>query len=314
MKLSIVTTLYQSEDYIHEFYERASLIGRDYAASQYEIVFVNDGSPDESLNVAIELHKLDSHVKIVDLSRNFGHHKAMIAGLQHSTGELVFLIDSDLEEQLEWFASFLTELKGSGQDVVYGVQSIRRDVGLPRIAGSMFYKLFRALTEVEQPDNITTARLMTRRYVEALLLHRETEVNIGGLWMITGFSQKAIEVKKLSTSDTTYSTASKINHVVNSITSFSSKPLIYTFYLGVAISLVSMLYVSWLIASYFFFNKPVDGFTTIVASVWLLGGMIIALMGVQGIYIAKVFSEVKRRPLTITRKFYDRSSEGFEKE
>ncbi len=101
MKLSIVSTLYQSAPYIAEFYERCTQVAKQFANQDYEIIFVNDGSPDNSLEIAIELYKQDSHVKIIDLSRNFGHHKAMMTGLAHAKGTYVFLIDSDLEEEPE---------------------------------------------------------------------------------------------------------------------------------------------------------------------------------------------------------------------
>lgn len=307
MRLSIVSTLYHSSEYIQEFYSRVSQAAKTLVGEDFEIIFVNDGSPDDSLERAIALHSKDSRVKVVDLSRNFGHHQAMMAGLKYSKGDLVFLIDSDLEEDPDWLSSFSQELHANNADVVYGVQSSRRDSGFSKLAGSLFYRLFRGMTDVDQPDHIVTARLMTRRYVDALLLHREYEINIGGLWIVTGFTQLPVSITKSSGSETTYSFRHKLSHLVNSITSFSSKPLVFTFYTGLFISVFSLLYVLWLVFSFFFLDRPVGGFTTIVASVWLLGGMIIALMGVQGIYIAKIFSEVKNRPLTITRKVYDRS-------
>ncbi|GAA6138648.1 glycosyltransferase family 2 protein [Arenicella sp. 4NH20-0111] len=304
MKLSIVTTLFRSEEYVYEFYERSSVVAKEVVGDNYEIIFVNDGSPDASLEKALELHYKYPNVKVIDLSRNFGHHEAMMTGLAHAVGEEVFLIDSDLEEEPEWLVEFFNRKSKANLDVVYGVQKDRRDSGLSKIAGAIFYRIFRLLTEVDQPDNIVTARLMSRRYVEALLLNSERELNIGGLWISTGFDQEALEVVKLATSETTYSFSGKLGHLVNAITSFSSKPLYYTIYLGLTISLCSMLFVAWLIINYLFLSRPIDGFTTVVVSIWLLGGIIIALMGVQGIYIAKIFSEVKMRPRTIIKKKY----------
>ncbi len=304
MKLSIVTTLFRSEEYVYEFYERSSVVAKEVVGDNYEIIFVNDGSPDASLEKALELHSKYPNVKVIDLSRNFGHHEAMMTGLQYASGEDIFLIDSDLEEQPEWLLEFYCFKKNEAADVVFGVQNSRRDSGVSRIAGSIFYKTFRLLTGVDQPDNIVTARLMSRKYVDALLSHGERELNIGGLWASTGFLQLPVEVRKLASSQTTYSLSGKLRHLVNAITSFSSKPLYYTVVLGLLISLCSMLYVFWLIASYVFMSRSVDGFTTVVVSIWLLGGIIIALMGVQGVYIAKIFSEVKMRPRTIVRKEY----------
>ena len=122
MKLSIVTTLYRSERYIEEFYRRASAAAREIVGDDYEIIFVNDGSPDNSLDLAVEMLDSDDHVVVVDLSRNFGHHEAMMTGLAHTVGERVFLLDSDLEEEPEYLRAFAEHMRSGSADVVYGVQ------------------------------------------------------------------------------------------------------------------------------------------------------------------------------------------------
>ncbi len=126
MKLSIVTTLYNSAAYISTFYQRVSAVARQLAGEDYEIIMVNDGSPDNSVELAVQLTETDSHVVVIDLSRNFGHHNAMRAGLEHSCGEQVFLIDSDLEEEPEWLLSFSDQMVAEKCDVVYGVQKERK--------------------------------------------------------------------------------------------------------------------------------------------------------------------------------------------
>jgi len=304
MKLSIVATLYQSAPYIVEFHRRASETARELVGDDFEIVFVNDGSPDNSLNVAVELGKADPRVVVVDLSRNFGHHKAMMTGLAHAQGQLVFLIDSDLEEEPEWLLPFHAEMNDEGCDVVFGVQASRKGGIVERMSGELFYKIFRALTGIRQPNNIVTARLMSRRYVDALLLHREREINIGGIWIITGFVQRQFVVTKHSSSPTTYSFSRKFGHLVNAVTSFSSLPLVFTFYSGLIISLTALVYIGYLLVRYFFVAAPPDGYLSIIASIWLFSGLIIFFMGIQGIYIAKVFSEVKQRPYSIVRHVY----------
>ncbi|MEJ7685854.1 MAG: glycosyltransferase family 2 protein [Variovorax sp.] len=308
MKLSVVATLYQSAPHIVEFCQRAEAAARRMAGDDYEIVLVNDGSPDRSLELAVELAGRDPHIVVVDLSRNFGHHKAMMIGLDTARGEQVFLIDSDLEEEPEWLAPFASQLGDVGSDVVYGVQNERRGSAWERLTGNIFYKLFRLTTGIVQPNNIVTARLMTRRYVDALLLHREREINIGGLWIITGFKQSPRTVAKHSSSPTTYSLSKKINHLVTAVTSFSSLPLVFTFYAGLLISITALFYIVYLGARYFSAISPPDGYTTIVASIWLFSGLIIFFLGVQGIYIAKIFSEVKQRPYAIIRHVYGRSN------
>ena len=304
MKLSIVATLYQSAPYIAEFHQRASTVAKQLVGEDYEIVLVNDGSPDNSLDIAVQLTENDPHVIVIDLSRNFGHHKAMMTGLAHAKGERIFLIDSDLEEEPEWLLSFTKQMDDQASDVIFGIQSKRKGGVIENITGSFFYRVFRILTGLAQPNNIVTARLMSRRYLDALLLHKERELNIGGLWIITGFQQCSQIIQKHSTSPTTYSLSQKFRHLINAVTSFSSMPLVFTFYSGFFISISALGYIVYLTIRYLFIASPPDGYTSIIASIWLFSGLIIFFLGVQGIYISKIFSEVKQRPYTIVSQIY----------
>ncbi|WP_375428220.1 glycosyltransferase family 2 protein [uncultured Sphingomonas sp.] len=307
MKLSIVATLYRSAQHIAEFHQRVSDAARDVAGDDYEVVLVNDGSPDDSLARAIALTEVDARVVVVDLSRNFGHHKAMMTGLAHTRGELIFLIDSDLEERPDWLLPFSTQLRRDGCDVVYGVQRERKGGIVERWTGSLFYRLMRAMSDVDMPLDMVTARLMTRRYVAALLRHEEREIDIGGLWAITGFDQRPQLVDKSSTSETTYTLRRRFALLVNSVTSFSSAPLVLIFYVGVAISLASFIYLLFVLAMWVATSRPVSGWTSLIVSVWLLGGTIIAFIGVIGLYLSKMFTEVKQRPYTIVKDVHGRN-------
>jgi putative glycosyltransferase len=304
MKISIVTTLYNSSQYIEEFCRRAGTAARHLANDDYEIIMVNDGSPDNSLELAIRQSELDPHVMVVDLSRNFGHHKAMMTGLAHTRGEYVFLIDSDLEEEPEWLICFNKQMAQEHCDVVFGVQEHRKGGIFERWSGRVFYSVFRGLTGLALPENIVTARLMTRRYVNALLEHKERELMIAGIWLITGFDQRSQVIKKHCTSETTYTLRRKITILVNSITSFSNIPLIGIFYIGVVISIVAVVYMAYILIYWLFLSKPLSGWTSVMASIWLLGGLIISFIGVVGIYLSKIFSETKGRPYTIVRHVY----------
>lgn len=309
MKLSVVTTLYQSAPYIEAFCRRAEASARQLVGDGYEIVLVNDGSPDNSLDIAVQLTESDRHVVLVDLSRNFGHHKAMMTGLAHARGEIIFLIDSDLEEEPEWLLSFSEQMRRDRCDVVYGVQAQRKGGRLERWSGQWFYRVFKAITGIALPENIVTARLMTRRYVDALLRHEEREVFMAGLWHITGFKQTPQTIKKHSTSETTYTFRRKMSLLVNSVTSFSNAPLIGIFYIGVSISLIAISYIAYLTIHWMFLAKPLSGWTSVMASIWLLGGMVISFIGVVGIYLSKIFSETKRRPYTIIRQVYEKQQD-----
>jgi putative glycosyltransferase len=309
MKISIVATLYQSAPYIAEFHRRATEVAKQLVGSDYEIILVNDGSPDNSLDLAIRLSGADPHLVVVDLSRNFGHHKAMMTGLAHARGESIFLIDSDLEEEPEWLIGFAEQMAQERCDVVYGVQEQRRGQTFERLSGQWFYRLFRALTGMALPENVVTARLMSRRYVAALLQHDEREVFMAGLWHITGFEQFPKTIKKHCTSATTYTFRRKMSLLVNSVTSFSNAPLVSIFYIGVAISLAAGAYTAYLIIQWFFFATPLSGWTSVMASIWLLGGLVISFIGVIGIYLSKIFSETKRRPYTIVRQVYGKQDD-----
>ena len=188
MKLSIVTTLYRSAASIEEFYRR-TIKAAEKIAGDIELVMVNDGSPDNSLDLALELQKHDARVIVVDLSRNFGHHKALMTGLAHASGDLVFLIDSDLEEQPEDLALFHARMAADDCDVVYGVQKARRGSAFERMTGGMFFAILDMLGDRPVPRNLVTSRLMRRDYVNALIRHRDREFVMSDLWQVTGFRQ-----------------------------------------------------------------------------------------------------------------------------
>ena len=308
MKLSIVATLYESSPYLNEFYQRARAVASEFAGEDLEIVLVNDGSPDDSLDKAVRLTGGDPRLVVVDLSRNFGHHKAMMTGLAHALGDYVFLIDSDLEEDPEWLAPFWTQLTGDAVDVVYGVQAARKGGWFERWSGRLFYRMMPKLSGVSYPANMVTARLMTRRYVDALLRHEEREIDIGGLWEITGFAQAPHTVVKHSTSETTYTFRHRVAVAVNSITSFSNVPLVLIFYVGITLFILAGAYALYVLVTWYFLARPVNGWTSLILSIWLLGALIISFLGIVAVYLAKIFSEVKRRPYTIVREIYGRNA------
>ena len=302
--LSIVTTLYNSAPYLEEFYLRISK-----AASQitpdYEIILVNDGSPDHSLEVALSLYQRDSRVVVVDLSRNFGHHKAMMTGLAHGRGDLVFLLDSDLEEEPELLETFYAELERTGADVVFGVQQKRKGQLFERISGSLYFKAFNFFSSYPIPSNHITARLMKRAYVDALMRHQEREFVMSGLWALTGFDQVPISVRKHHKPTSAYNFGRKVAHLVNAVTSFSNKPLVLIFYLGCFILLISSIAAIDLIVRKIVFGTLLEGWASLIVSIWLLGGLTIFCLGVIGIYLAKVFIEVKQRPYTIVKQVFE---------
>ena len=303
VRLSVVTSLYKSADFVVEFYRRAA----DAAARltpDWEIVMVNDGSPDNSLELAIELQRRDPRVRVVDLSRNFGHHKALMTGLLHSRGDLVFLIDADLEEDPAWLSMFDEGMRATHADVMYGVQRSRKGGWLERVTGALFYGVFNRVLTFPFPRNVVTARLMTRRYVNALVQHQDREINLAGLWAITGFDQRALDVNKGKRGGSSYGVRRRISVFVNAITSFSNRPLLYIFQLGIGVILLSIAAGIVLLYKSFTGGIGVPGWASIMVSIWFLGGVTIFCVGVIGIYLAKVFTETKNRPYTVVRHIY----------
>lgn len=303
MKLSIVATLYRSAPYLREFHRRAAAAASAVSAD-VEFVFVNDGSPDDALDVALALRREAGNVRVVDLSRNFGHHPAMMTGLAHATGDRVFLIDCDLEEPPELLPAFAAELDRAGADVVYGVQDARRAGWRDRLAAKAFYRLFNLLSTDPIPENVMTVRLMTRRYVDALLGHTEAEFAIAGLWARTGFRQVAVPVAKRRKPTTSYHLARKVGVFVTALTAFSSRPLHLVFYLGLALFAGAALAALALAVGSLLSGEQPAGWPSLIVSVWLLGGLGVFCQGLLGIYLAKVYVEVKRRPVTIVRDDY----------
>lgn len=304
MDLSIVTTLYRSAAYLPEFHRRTVETG-ERLGLDFEIIYVNDGSPDDSQAVAESLCDRDPRARVLELSRNFGHHKAIMTGLAEARGDLVYLIDSDLEEQPEWLVEFHPTLRASGADVVYGVQEQRKGGLWERWTGDLFYRVFTVLSNCTVPRNVVMARLMTRDYVRALVAHEDREVFLAGLWAITGFRQKPATVRKLSKGSTTYNLRRKLAILANAVTSFSVVPLWAIFYLGCAILTLASGAAATVLGQRLF-GQVLSGWTSVIISIWLLGGLCLFSLGINGIYLAKVFAEVKRRPYTIVRGIYGR--------
>ncbi len=301
--VSIVTTMYRSAPYLKEFYSRSKAT-LDRITTDYEFIFVNDGSPDESLEVALELRRHDSRIKVMDLSRNFGHHKAMLAGLGVAQKEYVFLIDCDLEEEPELLEVFWEEMIPS-VDVVYGVQQKRKGRLFERWSGVLFYWLLNLLSDAKIPVNFLTVRLMRQGYVNALRNFSERSLNFSTLTVLCGFNQKELKIHKKDKGESSYSIYHKLKILVEAITSSSAKPLWMIFYAGVFIVIGVSLYIVYVMYQYFIYNTIPSGWSSIVVSIWLFGGLQILALGVISVYMSRIFEEVKQRPRIIVKELYE---------
>src|SRR6187551_361503 len=280
MKLSIVTTMYYSENYLKEFYQRTLSVLTELKLN-YEFIFVDDGSPDHSLFKVLELQNSDPNIKIVELSRNFGHQRAIMTGLQYTSGDFVFLIDCDLEENPELLREFFKEITNQKNiDVVYGVQIKRKGGWFERVSGRMFYKLVSALSPIEYPADTLTARVMTRNYVDCVLKFKERELDLWSIFVLVGFNQKAIPVSKGHKGISTFTLRKKIKRAIEIITSFSHRPLYLTFLLGITSFIIALINVAVVVYKKIVFDVDVEGWASILASVWLVGGMILVVLGI----------------------------------
>jgi putative glycosyltransferase len=304
MKLSIVTTLHKSAAHVDEFYRRAKEAA-ERITDDYEIVMVDDGSPDNSLDLACAIARNDGRVRVVELSRNFGHHKALMAGLDHAGGELCFLIDSDLEEDPALLGSFLDKLQSTDSDVVYGFQQTRKGDTLESTGGKIAWYWIKKLYAIDIPLNHCTVRLMRREYVDALLLHRESNTVIGGLWVITGFRQVGVPIVKGHRPETSYSTLLRLAAFMNGITSFSTVPLNLMAMVGMTILFVAFAVGIFVILQKLIYNSAA-GWASLIVSIWFIGGMIVFCLGVIGIYISRIFVETKNWPYVIVRRVHQR--------
>ena len=305
MKLSIVTTLYHSEPYLQEFYDRMSSAASSLTGD-YELIFVNDGSPDHSDEKILELQEKDDRVVLIQLSRNFGHQKALVTGLNYASGDYIFMIDSDLEEDPELLALYWKEMQDSpAYDVVFGIQQKRKGNWFERISGSLYYSFFNLLSRQNYSPNTLTARLMTSQYVESLKKFEEKESDLWGVFVLAGFNQHAIPVTKGFKGKTTYSLRRKLEIALSTITTLTHRPLYLIMALGLLICLVSLGLCIYLLVDYIIHGRT-DHWWMMLTSIWLIGGLVLFSIGIIGVYLGKMFLEIKNRPVSVIKTIHSR--------
>jgi putative glycosyltransferase len=299
---SVVSTMYRSRGFLERFLADTLLSLRDIGAGEFEIVLVNDGSPDDSVAYALERQRDIPQLVVVDLSRNFGHHHAMQAGLRVARGRQVFLIDCDLEVSPSTLVQFAAKQAATGADLVFGYQEARKGGWFERVSGGIFWNGFNVLSDTKIPENILTERVMTRRYVDALLSLGDHNVFLGGMMSWTGFDQIGIPIpKKQRHGQSTYSLLKRVQLMVNAVSSFSARPLTWMFSVGMVMTLASFTYVVYLVFRRLLFGDALLGFTSIMGMMAMTLGVLTTGMGLLGIYLGKVFNQVQRRPNYIIR-------------
>jgi putative glycosyltransferase len=306
-EISIVTSLYRSEKYLEAFIQKCDDIIKEIGFQSYELIAVNDGSPDNSLNKILELKERYPYIKVIDLSRNFGHHYAFFSGMNYSKGYFVFNIDCDLEVEPKILKKFYDEIQTNRYDVVYGIQIKRKGRLVEKYFGGLFWKTFNLLSEIKIPENILTERLMTRNYVNNLLQIGDKNLFLAGIMHWTGFNQKGILVSKaLRSGKSTYSFTKRFKLFVQAVTSFSAYPLKLLFNAGVILTSVSFAYGSFLLIEKLINPKRIlPGYTSLIVVILFSTGLIVASLGIIGIYVEKIFNQVRQRPLTIIKNIYE---------
>ena len=294
--------MYRSRPYLPEFIDECVAAAQAAGFVDWELVLVNDGSPDDSLAYALERRHTDRRIKVVDLSRNFGHHAAMQAGLLQAQGELVFLIDCDLEVRPGTLVDFVSKQRSSGADLVFGYQDQRKGGWFEQCSGSLFWRALNAMSDVAVPANSTTERIMTRRFIDALARLGDHNLFLGGMMSWTGFLQLGLPVLKSQRDGrSTYTFWRRLQLMVTAISSFSSKPLTWLFNLGLLVTGASFSYALYLIFRKLVFDDALVGFTSLMALMAMSLGITTTALGLVGIYLDKVFSQVQGRPNYIVR-------------
>lgn len=316
IKLSIIIPIYNESKIISELHQRLiktiDLIKIELGilVSELEIIFVNDGSKDDSLSQLIVLTHTNYHYKVINFSRNFGHQKAVTAGIDVSTGEHVVLIDADLQDPPEFIID-LYKKQLEGFDVVYAVRSKRIGESYFKMTtAKIFYRLLFKMTDIDIPLDAGDFRIMRRNVVDVLKKMPETHRFIRGMVSWVGFRQTGIEYERQErfAGETKYPFKKMIVFAIDALTSFSTAPLKLATYFGFFVSLFGLLGIVWVLYTKYFTTNNITGWSSLMVTVLFMGGVQLLTLGIIGQYIGRISEESKNRPLYIIDKIY--SSNG----
>ena len=303
--ISIVVPCYNEEEVIDIFLEKIFEVLKRVGKS-YEIVFVNDGSRDATLEILKTKAKEYEEVRVISLSRNFGKEAALSAGLDASKGETVVPIDVDLQDPPELILKFVKKYE-EGYDVVVGKRADRTtDSTAKRVSAEAFYKMHNKISDIEIPHNVGDYRLMSRRVVEELKKLPETQRFMKGIFAWLGFKTAVIEYKREGrvAGDSSFNGWKLWNFALDGITSFSTAPIRIWLYIGIFLAFISFLYGSWIILKTLIFGVDSPGYASIITIVLFLGGIQLMGIGILGEYIGRIYIESKNRPVYIIEDEY----------
>ena len=310
--LSVVVPIYFEEETIGTFYRRMTAVLESLTDFEYELLYVNDGSTDRSLNLLRELCADDGHVRLLDFSRNFGHQIAITAGIDHAGGDIVVVIDGDLQDPPEVIPEMIAKWR-EGYKVVYGIRKKRKgESAFKLLTAALFYRIMGKLSDIKLPLDAGDFRLMDRQVVNALASIREENRYVRGLVSWIGFSQYGLLYERDSrfAGETKFNLTRMMKFALDGITSFSDKPLRLSSQLGMSTTIIAFLYMVWLIiAKLVNPAASIQGWTTLLVVLLFLGGVQLISIGVLGEYVGRIYRETKRRPLYVVAE-----KRGFEPE
>lgn len=304
-KVSILIPAYNEEEVLYTLYDRLENVINKLNNYEFEVLLINDGSKDNTLNILRELRKRDKRMCYINLSRNYGKETAMIAGLDYVTGGCCIILDADLQDPPELIEEMLKYWE-QGYDDVYAKRKSRAGESfMKKFTSSLFYKMLQKSTRIPIQKNTGDFRLLDRRCVDALRKFRESERYTKGMFSWIGFNKKEI----LFDRDPRVAGSTKWNYwklidlAIEGITSFTTKPLRISSFLGVIISFCAFVYIVIIIARTLIMGEAVKGYPSLMAVILFLGGVQLLSLGIIGEYIGRVFNETKRRPLYFVEEY-----------
>ena len=304
-KISLVIPMYYEEQVAEECYKRVSKVLQDLKEYNYEIIFVNDGSKDNTLGILEKLAKTDDNVKIISFSRNFGHQAAVTAGLKYVSGDAIIIMDADLQDPPELIPDMIEYWK-KGYEVIYGKRKKRDGESTFKLfTAKIFYETLNKLSDVEIPKDTGDFRLVDRKVVDVINLLPEHNKFLRGLFSWVGFKQYAYEYerKERFAGKTKYPLKKMLKLAKDGILGFSAKPLKIVGGLGIISVLISIAILIYAILSFTYsWNNLTSGWTSIMCTMTFLGGVILLSLWMIGEYIARIYDETKERPEYIIDK------------
>ncbi|MDN3450130.1 glycosyltransferase family 2 protein [Planococcus sp. APC 3906] len=316
-KLSVIIPCYNESDPLFDTHREVKTVLENYELRKiydYEMIFVDDGSSDDTLQIIKELASLDSHVKYISFTRNFGKEAGMLAGLSHAQGGVVIIIDADLQHPPHLILEMVRYYEEEGYDQVIARRSRKGERFVRKLATKFYYGIINKVMEVELGDGIGDFRLLSRRAVDALLSMPEYNRFSKGLFSWIGFEKKIIEYEnqERTAGESKWGFFSLLNYAIDGLISFNSKPLRFFIYLGMAITFLNFFYIGFSFVNILMFGIEMPGYFTLISAILLLSGIQLISIGVVGEYVGRIFYEVKRRPNFIIDKSNIESGERHE--